>query len=186
MKRTAVVSIMLLLTVLVLFTSCELLMSDAFQDVKEKNVFKSFEDIPYFPDKEMTDHLRPYGEINNEVVTFSPINDSTMYRMQNIFTSEGLVIKEFSISNDITEYIEKVNIMITNDTLGVFTDEGGSVSALLENLHRIAAVINDIKDTVNGVGFTSLSVETQVNTNLNQIIADADAAAERLREEGIS
>ncbi len=170
----------LFVAVVLLFSSCDLLKSDIFQEAKEVNLFKEFEDNPFLTSEELLAYLEPYGSITDECVTFPSVPDTTGYR--NVFTmttvfnsSAAIVIESFTIVPDLNEYLEKVNSMIANDTLFEYEMSGGSIGALSVNVDRIREKVASLKVTVNNVGFITETVGTQVNTELDTIISFAEA-----------
>lgn len=164
--------------------SCDLLTSEQFTSMKEVNVFKDLESIPFFQTEELLAHLRPYGPVSDGVVTFpdtgSETTYSNVYSMTTSFTASGLVIEAFSIASDITEYINKVQVMIDNDTLVEFEDKGGHTSDLVANLGKIRDKMISLRTNVTTVGFSSTTVETQVLGVLDGIITEAEATIEEL------
>lgn len=178
--RRDIVMMLLLAGLLVTTGSCDLMTSEAFNDMKEVNLFKKMENIPYYKTDELLSHLRPYGDVQDGVVSFPETGSVTTYRsvysMGTAFTSAGLVIESFRIVSDITAYIEKVQIMIVNDTLVEFENAGGHPSDLSANLEKIRDKMESLRTSVTTVGFSSSQVETQVIDELNGIKADAEQA----------
>jgi hypothetical protein len=177
-NRRRTVVMLLVIGMLVLTGSCDLLTSEQFNDMKEVNLFKNLENIPFFQTEELLAHLRPYGPVQDGVVSFPETGSETSYRnvysMRTAFTAAGLVIEAFSIVPDITEYIDKVQIMIVNDTLVEFEDKGGHTSDLVANLGKIRDKMTSLRTNVTTVGFSSSQVEAQVLGELDGIIAEAE------------
>ena len=174
---------MILCACMVLFISCELIESDVFQELKEVNIFKEFEDIPYYTQDELNEHLSPYGPVSDGVVTFPETNDDSTYRSVYMMeTSFGaydrmiafrLVIESFTIVDDLTLYMDKIDTMVLHDTLSEFYLSGGSTEDLITNVTRIREKVSALKVQANEVGFLTESIETEVNGRLDQIISHA-------------
>ncbi|MBN2860894.1 MAG: hypothetical protein JXK93_11570 [Sphaerochaetaceae bacterium] len=171
---------LLICTCVVLFSSCELIESDVFQELKEVNIFKEFEDIPYYTQDELNEHLSPYGPVSDGVVTFPETNEDSTYRsvytMRTAFNTSGsLVIESFTIVDDLTLYMDKIDTMVLHDTLSEFYLSGGSTEDLITNVTRIREKVSALKVQVNEVGFLTESIETEVNGRLDQIISHASS-----------
>ncbi len=172
----------------VLLSSCDLLKSDLFQEVKEANLYKRFEDIPYYTPEDLCGHLTPYGPVTDDVVTFPSTTEDTSYR--NIFTmrttfnsSAALVIESFTIVDDLNSYMEKIETMIANDTLLEYEMSGGNLSGLSTSLTRIRDKISSLKTSVNNVGFATAEIGVQVNDELDTLMTYADEVLTDLQGE---
>jgi len=184
MKLRRILSLLICICV-VLVSSCELIESDVFQELKEVNIFKEFEDIPYYTQGELNEHLSPYGPVSDGVVTFPETNDDSTYRsvytMRTAFGAYDrmvafrLVIESFSIVDDLTLYMDKIDMMVLHDTLSEFYLSGGSTEDLITNVTRIQEKVSSLKVVVNEVGFISVTTGDEVNAMLDQIIDHADS-----------
>jgi hypothetical protein len=192
MKPARLLMILVAITLFYPVLSCSLMETDAFQDLKEGNTFKAFEDIPFYTAKELLGHLSPYASIENGVVS-SFNKDAKIYALNIQETTTNTThsdldwgISSITLRDDITSYLSKIETMISRNTLSEFIENGnGSIGDTITNLGKIDDELNALLTKADNFGYVDSDTKTAVEAAISSICTDVQDIISALQEGGM-
>nr|WP_321304058.1 hypothetical protein [uncultured Sphaerochaeta sp.] len=180
------------LVLLVLMISCSPMESQLFQNLKETNTFKSFEEIPFYTNAEMMAHINPYATISNGKITsfhgdpnaFELVVEETDSNTDDPSFPVGT--SDIRIKEDMFAYIDKLNEMISRNTLVEFVVEGqGNLGNTTHNLTKIKDALTGKLSIANQVGYVNATTKSQVEEKIYGIAEDIDELINAIEEGGM-